>query len=168
MSPPPPPLSHRLRTAAGLSPGEWARALEAAVLFHGFRVVLRVVPIRRLRGVLGPEGPRDAPLAAPPHRPDPAVFAVARALRRVAKPHAATCLPQALAGRVMLRRRGLPSTLSLGARPDPDGPGAFAFHAWLRSGGVVLNVGGGPRRHAVLATYHDPPAAAQRADRETT
>lgn len=148
-----PPLLHRLRTAAGLPPGELARAAEAAVLVAGFRVALRVVPLRRLRGVLGEEGPRDEPQPRP-ERPDPAVFAVARALRRVSKTNPRTCLAQALAGRVMLRRRGLPSTLSLGARPGPDGP--FAFHAWLRSEGVVLNVGGGPRQYAVLATYHDP------------
>lgn len=158
MPPPVPPFLDRLRTAAGLPVGELARAAEAAALVWGFRLALRVVPLRRFRRVLGDEGPRDVP-ARPPARPDPAVLAVGRALHRVSKSNPRTCLPQALAGRVMLRRRGLPSTLSLGARPGADGP--FAFHAWLRSGGVVLNVGGGPERHAVLATYHDDPAASR-------
>ena len=41
---------------------ELGRAVEAAVLFHAFRVVLRVVPIRRLTPLLGEAGAPDAPL----------------------------------------------------------------------------------------------------------
>ena len=64
-------------------------------------------------------------------------------------------LPQAFAGRVMLHRRGLPSTLSLGVRDEGDG--VLDFHAWLRAGGLLINWGGGPRQYAVLGTYHDTP-----------
>lgn len=147
------PVLPRLRTALGLPSVEWARAAEAAALFHGFRLALRVVPFRRFQGLLGTPGPRDARPEAPP-APAPGALAVARAIHRAAKAHPDTCLAQALAGRVMLRRRGLPSTVSLGAR---RGDGDFAFHAWLRSGGVLLTAGGGPDHFTVLSTFYDPP-----------
>ena len=54
----------------------------------------------------------------------------------------------------MLRRRGVPSTLSLGTRRDGDD---LVFHAWIATDGVVLNVGGGHRPYTTLATYYDPP-----------
>lgn len=146
-------LLPRVRGALRLPPSELARAVEAVVLFHGFRVALRVVPGARLVRWLGARGPQDAPPEVPA-TPPPDVVAVRRALRRAGRRHPDTCLAQALAGRVMLRRRGLPSTLSLGAREEGD---RLAFHAWLRAGGLLLNPGGGPRDYAVLATFHDAP-----------
>ena len=133
---------------------ELGRAVEAAVLFHAFRVVLRVVPIRRLTPLLGEAGAPDAPLDGA-HTATDGVLAVRRALRRAGRRHPDTCLPQAFAGRVMLHRRGLPSTLSLGVRDEGDG--VLDFHAWLRAGGLLINWGGGPRQYAVLGTYHDTP-----------
>ena len=147
--------SSRLRSALRLPPAEIARAVEAAVLFHGFRLALRVVPVRRLVRVLGERGDLDAPPTVA-ERPAASIFAVRRALRRASRGHPDTCLAQALAGRVMLRRRRLPSTLSLGVREEG---GDLAFHAWLRAGGLLLNTGGGPRQFAVLGTFHDAPRA---------
>ncbi len=54
----------------------------------------------------------------------------------------------------MLRRRGIPSTLSLGTRREGED---LTFHAWIATDGVVLNVGGGRRPFVTLATYYDPP-----------
>ena len=153
--------SHRLlrhvRSGLRLSPREALEAAEAAALFYTFKLVLRVVPVRKLRWVLGTEGPpapilpADTVLQLPP-----AVFAVRRALRRSAASYEDTCLPQSLAGRVMLRRRGLPSALSLGTRREN---GQLKFHAWISTGGLPLNSGGGPRRHTVLTTFYDTPTA---------
>ena len=157
----PPVLLPRVRGALRLSPSELVRAVEAVVLFQGFRVALRVVSGARLVRWLGARGTPDAPPAAPEALP-PGVAAVRRALRRASRRHPDTCLAQALAGRVMLRRRGLPSTLSLGARKEGE---RLAFHAWLRAGGLLLNPGGGPRDYAVLATFHDTPGPARLGDR---
>ncbi len=137
-----------------MPPAEVVRAAEAAALFHGFRLALRVVHFRRLRWVLGASGPALSTPEGPAGRPSPTAIAVSQALFRASKPYPDTCLPQALAGRVMLRRRGIPSTLSLGTRRRPDG---LTFHAWIATDGVILNVGGGPRRFATLATFYDPP-----------
>ena len=147
----------RLLRVARLPAAERARALEAVVLFHGCRALLWAVPIGRLRPLLGTEGPLDTTPETTPEAPSvlPAVWGVRKALRRASRATPDSCLPQALAGRLMLRRRGLPSTLSLGVRHDGEG---LQFHAWLRSAGVLVNPGGGPRQYEVLSTFHDDAA----------
>ena len=51
----------------------------------------------------------------------------------------ATCLVQALAADVMLRRRGVSSVLRFGVRPDDTGLGGIEGHAWLEcNGGAVV------------------------------
>lgn len=119
------------------------------MLFRAYQIALRVVPVRRL---LGPPGPPEDPPAAP-DADRPGARSVRRALRRAARAHPDTCLAQTLAGRAMLRRRGLPWALSLGTRQTPEG---LAFHAWLRSDGVLINDGDAPHRYAVLSTFRDP------------
>ena len=57
-------------------------------------------------------------------------FAIARALRNV--PGSPNCLPQALAARTMLQRRGIRSDLFIGTRLD--GNAQNRFHAWLKVG----------------------------------
>ncbi len=147
-----------MRSALRLPPVEVGRAVEAALLFHGFRLLLRVVPFRTFRRVLGPSGPIASSPEGPVRRPSAAAIAVSQALFRASKPYPDTCLPQALAGRVMLRRRRIPSTLSLGTRHKE---GDLTFHAWIATEGVILNVGGGPRQFATLATFYDPPFETQ-------
>ncbi len=146
-------LPPRFLSALRLPAADRALALEAVVLFHACRALLWVVPIRRLRPLLGAEGPPDAPRDTPP-RPGPSVRAVRRALRRASRATPDTCLAQALAGRIMLRRRNVASTLSLGVRQHD---GALDFHAWLRSDGVLVNGASGPQAYQVLQTFHDRP-----------
>jgi hypothetical protein len=61
------------------------------------------------------------------------------AVTAVAKRFApATCLVQALAASVMLRRRGVECELRIGVRNRPDaGPAPIEAHAWLECGGQV-------------------------------
>ena len=91
-------------------------ALEAALWLALARLLVKHVPLRHWRGwlkstepdrTLGPHGWRL-----------PSVVHVARVVPRAAAlvPFRAVCLPQAMAGQWMLRRRGVPSRLSLGAR----------------------------------------------------
>jgi hypothetical protein len=60
--------------------------------------------------------------------------AVTTAARNV--PWNAVCLPQALAAKAMLARRGCGSSFHLGA--DFDAQGKVIAHAWLVAGGVVV------------------------------
>jgi hypothetical protein len=66
-------------------------------------------------------------------------WAVTRAARHV--PFNAVCLPQAMAARIMLKRRGVDSVLHFGARIGrdkigPDKP--IDAHAWLDAAGVEV------------------------------
>ena len=60
--------------------------------------------------------------------------AVTMAARNV--PWNAVCLPQAMAAKVMLARRGCGSSFHLGA--DFDAQGKLIAHAWLVAGGTVV------------------------------
>jgi len=61
-------------------------------------------------------------------------WAVTRAARYV--PFKAVCLPQAMAARVMLKRRGVASVMHFGAAKGVDKP--LDAHAWLDAAGVEV------------------------------
>jgi hypothetical protein len=61
-------------------------------------------------------------------------FAVITAARNV--PWNAVCLPQAIAGKFMLARRGCASTLRLGVARTPAG--GLLAHAWLEADGQIV------------------------------
>jgi len=61
-------------------------------------------------------------------------WAVTRAARYV--PFKAVCLPQAMAARIMLKRRGVASVLRFGAARGESKP--FDAHAWLDAAGVEV------------------------------
>ena len=66
-------------------------------------------------------------------------WAVTRAARHV--PFNAVCLPQAMAARIMLKRRGVDSVLHFGARIGQDKIGQnkpIDAHAWLDAAGVEV------------------------------
>ena len=61
-------------------------------------------------------------------------WAVTRAARYV--PFKAVCLPQAMAARVMLKRRGVKSVMHFGAAKGTEKP--LDAHAWLDAAGVEV------------------------------
>lgn len=77
-----------------------------------------------------------------------AVQAVARHI-----PLGFVCLPQAIAAKGMLRRRGLPSTLYLGVTPGRARPEAITAHAWLRAGNKIVTGEAEAAQHQVLASF---------------
>lgn len=62
------------------------------------------------------------------------------------------CLEKALAGKWMLRRRGIPSTMYVGMARQEHG---FVAHAWLVGEGKTLT-GAGKTRYATLAAFREP------------
>ena len=108
---------------------EWRLLATAAALLPLLRLLLLVAPFevvnRRVRAAVrgGARVTGDDPAAAR------VAWAVSAAARRVPF---ATCLPQALAVQLLLGRRGIASTLWLGARRT--GAGRFSAHAWVRCG----------------------------------
>lgn len=144
-----------VRTLARLPWRERVALTESTALFWCFVLALKFVPFRRFRRVLGTVGPKHDPTTPRPDTPvDDDIRTVARWMRRIAKRHPDTCLAQALAGRVMLRRRRLPSLISFGVRADESG--RWAFHARLVHDDLVLTGGGELARFSVLSTFYDP------------
>jgi hypothetical protein len=139
--------------------GKWLRfnraqrllLLEAAWALAAAQVAVRLLPFRWITPRLG----RVGSVADRPLSPEEQWQAqqVGWAIMKLARflPWDARCLAQAVAGKWMLRRRGLPSTLYLGV--DRGRESWLEAHAWLRCGTEFVT---GQRQHerfTVLATF---------------
>ena len=124
----------KLRTLASLSASELRATLEAAGWLLAMQVAVVALPPRLWRRALFSD--ETTPCDAGPSEPGAARIvrrAVARAARNL--PTAPNCLPQALAARQMLTRRGVATSLHLGVARDDRPP---RFHAWLKSGDLFV------------------------------
>ncbi len=126
-----------------LERGRRALLVEAAVWLVVARITLMVLPFSRIAPRLGrslaPEQGRRYGFPEPPSPRSSAIarevgWAVTRAARHL--PFRAVCLPQAMAAKVMLRRRGVVSVLSFGVAPARVMQGES--HAWLTAAGVEV------------------------------
>ncbi len=129
--------------------------LEAWCCLGAVRLALWVVPFRRIAPHLGRQIPpgQDEPIS---EMPAGAARKIGVAVERMAHhtPWESACLAQAVAGKYMLRRRGLPSRLYLGTRKDETGK--LTAHAWLRSGSEIVVGGAGHQTFTVLSAFADP------------
>lgn len=124
-----------LRSFLRLSRGQRRALLRATGLVSIVRVALRVLPFERLRRMLSrfAHAPPDVSPATQPEI-DTIVWSLSAAGRTL--PDAGRCLIEALAGHVLLARRGVPTDLRIGVARDPDG--TFKAHAWLERGDRVV------------------------------
>lgn len=116
-----------------------ALVLEAALALTAARAALALVPPRRL--LRNATGAATAPALPPPApwmltRGRAVAGAIDGAARRL--PWTSTCLVRALAGRFMLRRRGIACALHLGVA---KAAGRLEAHAWLTVGDLILTGG---------------------------
>jgi len=116
--------------------------LEVWLCLAWARFLIRCVPFRRWRGLLGIiEGelsPEEQPELTPVERKQ--ASDIGRIVNRVAdRPmlFTAVCLPRAMAARWVLARRGLPARIIIGSRKGELEEGLL-FHAWLMVGDVVV------------------------------
>jgi len=116
---------------------------EAVAYLLAARLALIFVPFPRLARRLGSfVPPTDARvLKVRTQAPDDQVrlaeavsWAVTRAARYL--PFKAVCLPQAMAARLMLKRRGVNSVMHFGAAKGTDKP--LDAHAWLDAAGIEV------------------------------
>jgi hypothetical protein len=130
-----------LRRFAQVDRRRRALVVEAVIYLLLARLALIFVPFPRLARRLGvfvpPSDPRA--LAARTHSAQAALaeeigWAVTRSARYV--PFKAVCLPQAMAARVMLKRRGVESVMHFGAARGQEKP--LDAHAWLDAAGVEV------------------------------
>lgn len=108
------------------------------------RLLITVLPFRKLRPRLGPLFEPDAGEELPQLTPAQVKKArdTGRIIRRVAwhMPFRADCVPQAMTGRWMLARRGIPSHIMIGTRKQPEAS-QLEFQAWLMVGDVEVTGG---------------------------
>lgn len=135
---------------------DWVLLGEALANLLWARLLVSAVPFRRLAGKLGERG-METPAAVPEdaeavsRKVEWSVQAIARHV-----PLGFVCLPQAIAAKWMLRRRGWPSTLYLGVAPN-GGSAELPAHAWLRVGGKIVTGEAEAARHVVVLTLGDAP-----------
>ena len=127
----------------------WADRLllaEAATMLGIARLCVLTVPFRVLAKWLARTP--DAPAAD-----TASVIRVGRAVARAARnvPWNAVCLPQAMAAKAMLARRGQGSAFHLGATIEEDGK--FSAHAWLECDGMIVTGAAGRRGMSHLVRF---------------
>ncbi len=139
--------SRRARLAAALALSWPQRGLlvEAMVSLAVMRVGILVLPFRRLERLAR----RPAKIR---HRPSDTAQGVAWAVRVASRYFpGGTCLTESLATQVLLSRRGLPWTMTLGVRRNVAG--RFEAHAWVESAGEIVSGGRQAGEFVSLATF---------------
>lgn len=110
----------------------WLCKAEIVVLLATARFVIKFVSFRWWRGmiVFGPEPSRE-PGGVSESQMDQALR-IGKLISQMAArmPFRAVCLPQALAGRWMLKWRGTPARIMMGARKGQSN-NPIELHAWL-------------------------------------
>lgn len=134
---------------------ERALFTEALLLTCWARLLVYGMAFRRLAPRLGQSRHETPPTLSPTERAlaVEVSWAVQAASRHA--PLRLVCLPQAIAAKWMLRRRGVPTTLYLGVAPDAAKPGEIIAHAWLRAGNKIVTGEEEMRRHQPLAAFGD-------------
>jgi Transglutaminase-like superfamily len=146
-----------LRRLTGPPGPRIALLLEATLRLLLARVVLVLIPFRTLARWLGTfVPPTDLRVAQAKSRSCAGHAALAReigwAVTTAARyaPFRAVCLPQAIAARMMLMRRGVPSVIHFGALKDGDG---LDTHAWLDAAGIEVTGFPVSRRFVEIACF---------------
>jgi len=141
----------RLAKFWGLPPSDRVLLAEASFWLGAARLAIKFLPFRVIKRWLGePQAPPPGkPGAAPPAVLAHISWAVAAASRHL--PWECLCLAQAMAGKIMLQCRGIPSTLYLGLTRDEET--RVKGHAWLTCGEQILLGGQGMEGYKVIATF---------------
>jgi Transglutaminase-like superfamily len=125
--------------------------VEAVIMLAIARFCILAVPFRILAKWLdrAPDAAAPDSLSPDARLPVRVGWAIAAAARNV--PWNAVCLPQAIAAKAMLARRGQGSAFHLGAMVGKDG--TLSAHAWLECGGRIVTGATGMRGMSPLARF---------------
>jgi hypothetical protein len=145
-----------LRKVLALSWSDRFLLLEAWINLGAARLALLTIPFKHIAPYLGRQLPPDHPVPDLPTIP-PVARRVAWAIDVMSPrtPWESACLAQAVAGKFMLRRRGLSSRLFLGTRRLEAGD--LAAHAWLQLGREIILGGGGRPTFTALSSFDERP-----------
>jgi hypothetical protein len=139
-------LRRKLKTFIAMRGADRLLVCEAMVMLALARLIVLTVPLRYMVRWLSRAPETDSCDKVLLLRVRRAVTTGARNV-----PWNAVCLPQAMAAKVMLARRGCGSSLHLGA--DFDGHCTLTAHAWLTVGDTIVLGAGGIRGKAPLARF---------------
>jgi len=155
---PPYSMRRKLRRFFRIGARKQGLLLEASLLLAVSRLALLLVPFpvlaRRMGEFVKPAeaGTRAALFGSAPDQAriaDEIGWAVTRAARYA--PFKAVCLPQAMAARMMLARRGVKSVLHFGVMKETGKP--LNAHAWLDAAGVEVTGYAVAREFAEIACF---------------
>jgi hypothetical protein len=121
--------------------------IEAALALGLASLLVRTVGFSWIARRLGRHMEKGPSAAKPESVSEAARVGAARVL-----PWKPVCLPQAIAATLLLKRRGIVSTLYLGVDPTR----ALDAHAWVRVGEVTVTGGPVDQRFAVVSTFARP------------
>lgn len=146
----------KLQTYFALDGADRIATIEAIGRMIWAQWLVRAVPPRHWRSQFG--HPQE-PGSGSPRETDIVTIrrirlAIARALRNM--PGDPSCLPQALAARRMLERRGIASTLYIGTMREAGG--GRRFHAWVKVGDEWVTGICDESRYALMAHTGAAPA----------
>jgi len=127
---------------------------EALLLLALMRPAVLLIPFQRIAGFLGLKQTLSSPADVSRDQSREADY-IGWSLRAMAfrTPWESACLTQALAGIIMLQRRGIPALLFLGVAKDEASPQTMVAHAWLKCGNAIVTGEGGYERFTVLSTF---------------
>ncbi len=148
----PRPLYRRFWTLLRLPLADKWLLTQVYLLLGVTRLAINLLPFPRLEPMLGQrlvETPDEAPLddLRAAHRIGRAIAAISPFT-----PWASNCFPQALTAKILLRRRGIVTTLYLGAA-FVEGGGALEGHAWLRCGPMFVTGGDGSHHFGAIVAF---------------
>lgn len=144
-------MSNRLNKFLALPRAGRLLLIEAALGLGGARLVLALLPFRRIAARLGRVGEESSASITSSH--DSIAEQVGWAVETMARhlPWMSRCLVQTLAAWWMLERRGVTGTVYFGVAPNPDKP--FDAHAWLRCGSRMVTGGKGHELFRVISCF---------------
>lgn len=138
-----------------LSGRERRMLFEASLLLVAARTTIRCIPMKWYAPVLLGRHNEETPWRDE-ERPDARILELVHwAVDRMNRcmPWRKNCFPAAMAAHLMLRRRGIPSTLYLGLCKR-DGS-TLEAHSWLRCGTFFVT-GGAGKGYSLVATFAAP------------
>jgi len=143
------------------APAKWRRRshterlllLEAFVLLAFARILVLILPFKWLAVSLGRHMNESGTQVAEADLQHARL--IGQAIRSAANntPWESVCLPQAVAGQWMLKRRHIAATLYLGVAKDENKTEKLAAHAWLRCGDDILTGAKGHRQFTVVGMF---------------
>ncbi len=143
----------KVKKFAQLSSGEKKLFLEAYVTLGFKRAAILTVPFKRLTRSL--EQQNDRKIMALGDRQTQTAVSVGIAINRASAytPWQSSCLAQSLTAQRMLKKRGIPGFLYLGATKDDGGKEKMKAHAWSQCGEKIITGDEGHKDFAVLLVF---------------